>query len=89
MLNKNDNEGVYEFDVTREWFAKAAPFLKVLAGTLSLVLPVAISSAKLSLGEGAYKGLERQLDFGKYCAEAMLDATAKQRIGLPKGMDRN
>ncbi len=77
LLNKNDKEGVYEFDVTREWFATAAPFLKVLTGTLSLVLPVAISSAKLSLGEAAYKGLERQLDFGKSCAEAMLNATDK------------
>ena len=77
VLNKNDDEGVYEFDVTREWFATAAPFLKVLTGTLSLVLPVAISSAKLSLGEAAYKGLERQLDFGKSCAEAMLNASGK------------
>lgn len=77
LLNMNDNEGVYEFDVTREWFATAAPFLKVLTGTLSLVLPVAISSAKLSLGDATYKGLERQLDFGKSCAEAMLNATDK------------
>ncbi|HEY4423166.1 MAG TPA: COR domain-containing protein, partial [Pyrinomonadaceae bacterium] len=77
LLNKNDKEGVYEFDVTREWFVTAAPFLKVLTGTLSLVLPVAISSAKLSLGEGTYKGFERQLDFGKSCAEAMLKATDK------------
>lgn len=77
LINGNDKEGVYEFDVTREWFAAAAPFLKVLTGTLSLVLPVAISSAKLSLGEGTYKGLERQLDFGKSCAEAMLNATGK------------
>ena len=77
LLNKNDKEGVYEFDVTREWFATAAPFLKVLTGALSLMLPVAISAAKLSLGEAAYKRLERQLDFGKSCAEAMLNATEK------------
>ncbi len=77
LLNKNDKEGVYEFNVTREWFVTAAPFLKVLTGTLSLVLPVAISTAKLSLGEGTYKGFERQLDFGKSCAEAMLNATDK------------
>ena len=77
LLNNNDKEGVYVFDVTREWFVTAAPFLKVLTGTLSLVLPVAISSAKLSLGDPTYKGLERQLDFGKSCAEAMLNATGK------------
>lgn len=77
LLNKNDKEGVYEFDVTREWFATAAPFLKVLTGTLSLVLPVAASATKLALDEITYKGLEKQLDFGKSCAEAMLKATDK------------
>ena len=77
LLNNNDNEGVYEFDVTREWFATAAPFLKVLTGTLSLVLPVAASATKLALDEVTYKGLEKQLDFGKSCAEAMLKATDK------------
>lgn len=77
LLNKNDDEGVYEFDVTREWFAQAAPFLKVLAGTLSLVLPVAASATKLALDEVAYKTLENQLDFSKECAEAMLGVTEK------------
>jgi hypothetical protein len=75
LLNNNSDEGVYEFDVTREWFATAAPFLKVLTGTLSLVLPVAASATKLALDEVTYKGLEKQLDFGKSCAEAMLKAT--------------
>jgi hypothetical protein len=77
LLNNNSQEGVCEFDVTREWFATAAPFLKVLAGTLSLVLPVAASATKLALDEVTYKGLEKQLDFGKNCAEAMLKATDK------------
>jgi len=77
LLNKDGKEGVYEFYVTREWFATAAPFLKVLTGTLSLVLPVAASATKLALDEVTYKGLEKQLDFGKSCAEAMLKATDK------------
>jgi hypothetical protein len=77
LINKHENEGVYEFDVTREWFAKAAPFLKVLTGTLSLVLPVAASATKLVIDEVAYKALENQLDFGKDCAEAMLGAAEK------------
>jgi GTPase SAR1 family protein len=77
LINKHEKEGVYEFDVTREWFAKAAPFLKVLAGTLSLVLPVAASATKLALDEATYKTLENQLDFGKDCAEAMLSTTEK------------
>jgi len=77
LLNKHDKEGVYEFDVTREWFAAAAPFLKVLVGTLSLVLPVAASATKLALDETTYKGLEKQLDLGKACADAMLKASDK------------
>ena len=75
LLNKNNDAGVYEFEVTREWFAKAAPFLKVLTGTLSLVLPVAASATKLALDEATYKVMEKQLDFGKNCATAMLKAT--------------
>ena len=77
LINKNDKEGVYEFDVTREWFSAAAPFLKVLVGTLSLVLPVAASATKLALDEVTYKGLEKQLDLGKACADAMLKAGDK------------
>jgi hypothetical protein len=77
LLNKHDKEGVYEFDVTREWFAAAAPFLKVLVGTLSLVLPVAAAATKLALDETTYKGLEKQLDLGKACADAMLNASDK------------
>jgi hypothetical protein len=89
LLNKNDHEGVYEFDVTREWFTKAAPFLKVLAGTLSLMLPVAASAAKLVLDEAVYKGLENQLDFGKDCAAAMLDVAGKtaEWLGEKEGPD--
>jgi Leucine-rich repeat (LRR) protein/GTPase SAR1 family protein len=77
LLNHNDAEGVYEFEVTREWFAKAAPFLKLLTGTLSLVLPVVASATKLALDETIYKGIEKQLDLGKSCAEAMLKSTEK------------
>ena len=39
---KDKKKGVYEIELTREWFKKAAPFLKVLTGTLSLVLPVRV-----------------------------------------------
>ena len=37
-------------NLPREWLEKAAPFLKVLTGTLSLVLPVAASATKLVHG---------------------------------------
>ncbi len=77
LLDKDAKSGVYEIEVTREVFAKAAPFLKLLTGTLSLVLPVAAAATKLALDEATYKSLENGLDFGKECAEAMSTAAGK------------
>jgi hypothetical protein len=62
---KRDRRGVYDLNLPRDWFVKAAPFLKVLTGTLSLVLPVASSATKLVLDEGTYKGIEKELDLGQ------------------------
>jgi internalin A len=69
--------------LTRAWFKKAAPFLKVLAGTLSLVLPVASSGIKLALDENAYKAIEEQLDFGKDVIDASL--SGGEQIGAWMG----
>jgi internalin A len=74
---KDSKEGVYEIELTRAWFKKAAPFLKVLTGTLSLVLPIASSGIKLALDDTAYKAIEEQLDFGKDVIDASLDAGEK------------
>jgi len=72
-LNPNDKKkGVYELEVSREWFTKAAPYLKILTGTLSLVLPVAASATKLMLDEATYKGIEEELDFGQKSIESTL-----------------
>jgi hypothetical protein len=73
FLNKGDmSRGVYEFEIPREWFVKAAPFLKTLTGILSLALPVASSLVKLGMDEAAYKAMEKQLDFGQKCVESVL-----------------
>ncbi|MEG4290864.1 COR domain-containing protein [Microcoleus sp. C2C3] len=72
-LNPNDKKkGVYELEVSREWFTKAAPYLKILTGTLSLVLPVAASATKLMLDEATYKGIEEELDLGQKSIESTL-----------------
>jgi internalin A len=77
-LNGKDSEkGVYEIELTREWFKKAAPFLKVVTGTLSLVLPIASSGIKLALDDTAYKAIEEQLDFGKSVIDATLEGGTK------------
>jgi Leucine-rich repeat (LRR) protein len=73
VLNEpDDRRGVYELTLPREWFVKAAPVLKVITGTLSLVLPVASSVTKLVLDEAIYKGIENQLDLGQKTIESVI-----------------
>jgi Leucine-rich repeat (LRR) protein len=75
-LNPNNKkQGVYELELSREWFTKAAPYFKVMTGILSLVLPVADSATKLMLINDftTYKGFEEQLDLG----QKIIDSTLK------------
>jgi hypothetical protein len=78
VLNNGDmKKGVYDLELEREWFKKASPYLKLLTGTLGMVLPVASSAVKLALDETAYKLIEEQLDFGKSILDATLGEIAK------------
>jgi len=73
----NSKKGVYEIEMTREWFKKAAPVLKVVTGTLSLIFPVASSGINLAMEETVYKAIEKQLDFGKEIIAASLGGSEK------------
>ena len=78
VLNNGDmKKGVYDLELEREWFKKASPYLKLLTGTLGMVLPVASSAVKLALDETTYKLIEEQLDFGTSIIDATLGETAK------------
>jgi hypothetical protein len=77
LNGKDSKKGIYDIELTREWFVKAAPFLKVITGTLSLVLPVASSGVKLALDDAAYKAIEKQLDFGKEIIDVSLTGGEK------------
>lgn len=77
LNGKDDKRGVYEPTLPREWIVKAAPFLKILASTLSLVMPVAASATKLLLDETAYKGIEKQLELGQKSADSILKGGAE------------
>ncbi|MGZ8907592.1 MAG: COR domain-containing protein [Methylobacter sp.] len=77
LNGENSKAGVYEIELTRTWFKTAAPFLKVLTGTLGLVVPIASSGIKLALDETAYKAIEEQLDFSKEVIEASLEGSEK------------
>jgi aromatic ring-cleaving dioxygenase len=71
-LNPNDKQkGVYEFSIRNEQFAKVVPYLKIVTGILSLVLPVAASASKIILDETAYKVIENQLDLGQKSIESI------------------
>lgn len=72
VLNgENSLKGIYEIELTREWFKQAAPFLKFMTNTLSLILPVSSAGIKLVLDDPAYKSIEDQLVFG----QAVIDST--------------
>ncbi|AVH69016.1 leucine-rich repeat domain-containing protein [Nostoc sp. 'Lobaria pulmonaria (5183) cyanobiont'] len=84
-LNPNDNKkGVYELDLPREWFTKAIPYLRILTGTLSLVLPVAGSATKLILDDTTYKAIEEQLDLGQKSIESTLKGSDMALAGKSK-----
>lgn len=72
LNGKGSKAGIYELKLQREWLQKAAPFLKLLTGTLSLVLPVAASAAKLVMDDAAYKGMEKELDLGQKSLDSVL-----------------
>ena len=61
------------------------PYLKVLTGVLSLVVPVVASAAKLELDEATYKGIEKQLDFGQKSLESALKGSEKVEDRVAEG----
>ncbi len=77
LNGEKDGRGVYELNLPREWFVRAAPFFKVLTTTLSLVLPVASSATKLLMEEAAYKRIEKELDLGQKSIESVLKGGEK------------
>ena len=72
LNEQGSKQGVYDLTLPRDWLVKAAPFLKLLTGTLSLIVPVAASATKLVMEEAAYKAIENQLDLGQKCLDSVL-----------------
>ncbi len=58
-------QGGIELTLSREWLAKATPFLKILFKTLSLVAPVAVSATQLVMDDSTYAGIKEELDLGQ------------------------
>lgn len=77
LNGKDSKQGIYEIDLTREWFKKAAPVLKLITTTASLVLPIASAGIKLPFFNDAFKNIESQLDFSKEVIDASLSGFEK------------
>ncbi|MDO9303375.1 MAG: COR domain-containing protein, partial [Anaerolineales bacterium] len=77
LNGEKSKKGVYDLDLDREWFKKSAPYLKLLTGTLGMVLPVASSAVKIALDKTAYELIEEQLNFGKSIIDATLGEATK------------
>ncbi len=71
----NSKKGVYDLQLEREWFSKAAPYLKLVASTLSLVLPVASSALKV-VNDTAFQSLQDQIGLGKDVIDAIAGESA-------------
>lgn len=69
-----DAQGEYEFDATREWVGRVAPYANFIAGVLKTVLPVAAPAMNVLFGEGtvAALGIQDHLDFMKEATGALL-----------------
>jgi internalin A len=94
ILNGNSSQkGIYELELTREWFKKSAPLLKLMTSTLSLILPIAASGTKLVVDKTVYDPLEDYLNFGRDVIDAILSGSEKtgvwtdisDTISLPHG----
>jgi len=77
VLGDDPKAGVYELEMAREWLVKAAPVAKVVAGVLSVALPVAKVAAQIELGDAAWKGIKDQVDSAKESLGTLADDLAK------------
>jgi hypothetical protein len=71
LNGEKSKDGVYDLELPREWFVKAAPWLKLISGTLSLVLPVASSTIKVAVDDAVYNSFEKELDSGQKAIESV------------------
>jgi hypothetical protein len=84
---KDSTKGVYDIELTREWFKKSAPLLKLMTGALSLALPVAASGLPLAIDKAAYAFFKDSIDFSKNIIDATLSASDKAELWKDKGDD--
>lgn len=88
VINGKDSiKGVYDIELTREWFKKSAPLLKLMTGALSLALPIAASGLPLAIDKAAYAFFKDSIDFSKNIIDATLSASDKAELWKDQGDD--
>jgi hypothetical protein len=72
-------------ELTRDWFKKSAPLLKLMTSALSLALPVVGSGLPLAIDKAAYDFFKDSIDFGKDIIDATLSASDTAELWKDKG----
>ena len=70
-----DKKGVYEIEVTRDWFKKIAPYLNRITSILKLALPAVVPSFDLKLDDESFDKMSEQLKFSEIVISASLSGT--------------
>ncbi|MCL4272355.1 MAG: leucine-rich repeat domain-containing protein [Anaerolineales bacterium] len=90
ILNEeSDKRGIYELDLPYEWVVNAAPYLKLVTATLSLILPIAASTTKFVMDDEKFKAIEKGLALGKDSFEAVLKGSKSFIEWVDKNEDPN
>ncbi|MEM7537627.1 MAG: COR domain-containing protein [Chloroflexota bacterium] len=71
LLSGDDEQGVYIIERPREWLVQIAPYARVAAGVLSLVLPVA---AAATVNADTFTTFENDLELSQAAFDAMMGA---------------
>jgi hypothetical protein len=87
LNGERSKRGVYPVEFQREWFVKAAPFLKFMGTTLGMVLPVVSPAAKVLTDDSTYKRFGEELELGIKCAQSVLKGAGEAGGWLARSDD--
>jgi hypothetical protein len=77
-LPPNDPEaGVYTVDVSRDWWVKAVPLLKVMSVLIKPFLGIGLAGTELELSTAQWATVKEQLALGKESLSAAADFAAR------------
>lgn len=87
ILTGDKEEGVIEIEVTKEWLNKAWPWIKRISTVLSVVLPVALPIAQISLERDDFESIDREFKLGLGIAKGAQALIGAGTEGILKGTE--